>query len=72
MEPLHLRKGKKVASSIEGRSRRQCLQLKSIGKGNEIYRKTIRLEVVLKMWNWTLWRGRLPLKWKKNLVAVLT
>jgi hypothetical protein len=45
-EPLHLKKGKKVSNSVGGWSRRQRLRLKSIGRGNKIYRKTIGLEVV--------------------------
>jgi hypothetical protein len=45
-KPLHLRKGRKTASSIEGRSRRQQLRLKSMGNGNEIFRKNIGLEFV--------------------------
>jgi hypothetical protein len=80
-EPLHLRKGKKVADSIGGRSRRQRLRPKSSGKGNEIYKKIIRLAVgkratvmstgLLKIRDWTLWRGRPPPKRKKNLLASL-
>jgi hypothetical protein len=79
-ELLHLRKGKKVANSIRGQSRTQHPRLKSIGKVSEIYRKTIGLEVVratkmstglLKIWNWTLWKGRPPPKWKKKLLASL-
>jgi hypothetical protein len=52
-----------------------------MGKGNEIYRKTIGLEVVKravgissrlrKVRNWALWRGRPPPKWEKNLQAAL-
>jgi hypothetical protein len=44
-EPLHLRKWKKVANRIGGWSRKH-LRLKSTGKGNEIYRKTFKLEAV--------------------------
>jgi hypothetical protein len=61
--------------------RRQHLRLRSIGKGNEIYRKTIGLEVVkratamstgfLKMWKCALWKGRPPPKWKKYLLTPL-
>jgi hypothetical protein len=49
---------------------RQYLRLRSMGKGDEIYRKTIRLDIgkqnaSARMWNikdWTLWRGRPPPK----------
>jgi hypothetical protein len=61
--------------------RRQYVRLRSMGKGDEIYRKTIELEVVkqaiemstglLKLWNWTLWRCRPPPKRKKNLLVLL-
>jgi hypothetical protein len=80
-EPLHLRKGKKVADSIGGWSRRQRLHPKSSGKGNEIYRNIIRLAVgkratemstgLLKIKDWTMWRGRPPPKRKKKLPGAL-
>jgi hypothetical protein len=48
--------------------RRQYLRLRSMGKGDENYRKTNELEAVkratevftglMKMWNWTIWRCR--------------
>jgi hypothetical protein len=57
------------------------LHLGSVRTISRIYRKTITLEIVKgevgissgirKIKNWTLWRGRPPPKWKKNLVALL-
>jgi hypothetical protein len=43
-QPLHLRKGRKTANSIGGRSRRQQPQLERMGNSSEIFRKTIGLE----------------------------
>jgi hypothetical protein len=79
--PLYLRRKRTTTDSIRQWISEQP-RLKSKRTTSGIYRKTIGLEVVkqatemsaglLKMWNWTLWRGRPPPKWKKSLLAVLT
>jgi hypothetical protein len=43
-EPLHVRKVRKTANSIGERSRRQHPQLESMGKSNEVFRKTTGME----------------------------
>jgi hypothetical protein len=43
-EPLNLRKRINVANTIGGRSRKQHLRPKNVGRGNENYRKTNGLE----------------------------
>jgi hypothetical protein len=45
-EPLHLRKERKTANSIGGRSGRQQLRLESMRNGNDIFGKSIGLEFV--------------------------
>jgi hypothetical protein len=75
-EPLYLRKGRKVANSIGGQSRRQQLRLGSMGIANEIFGKSIGLEFVKrangmsnrlrKVKDWVLWRGRPPPKRLKS------
>jgi hypothetical protein len=76
-EHIHLRKGRKTAKNIGGRRGHQQ-QLKSMGNGNKVYSKTIRLDIakrtfrstaeMQKMKEWTLWRGRPPPKRKKRVV----
>jgi hypothetical protein len=43
-QPLYLRKGRKTANSIGGRSRRQQPRPERMGNSNEVYGKTIGLE----------------------------
>jgi hypothetical protein len=72
---IYLRKERKTAKNIGGRRRHQQ-QLKSMGNGNKVYSKTIRLDIakqtfrstaeMQKMKEWTLWRGRPPPKRKKR------
>jgi hypothetical protein len=76
-EPPHLRTWRKIASSIEGMNRREQPRLECIGKCSEIFWKTFRLDILKraneissrlqKVRKWTLWRGRLPPKQKKEL-----
>jgi hypothetical protein len=42
-KPLHMRKGRKTANSIGGRSIRQQPRLESMGNSNEVFGKTIGL-----------------------------
>jgi hypothetical protein len=73
-QPLYLRRKRTTTDSIRGWKSEQ-LHLMSKRTTSEIYRKIVRLEVVkqatkmstglLKMWNWTLWRGR-PLQNGRN------
>jgi hypothetical protein len=79
--PLYLRRKRTTTDGIREWISEQP-HLKSERTTSKIYRKTVGLEVVkretemsarlLKMRNWTLWRGRPPPKWKKSLLAVLT
>jgi hypothetical protein len=76
-EPLHLRKGRKTANNIGGRSGRQQRRLESMGNSIEVFGKAIGLQfrkraarssVMLRNTkNWTLWRGQPPPKRKKRL-----
>jgi hypothetical protein len=78
--PLYLRRKRITTDGIREWKLEQP-RLKSKRTTSGTYRKTIKLEVVkrvtemstglLKMQNWTLWRGRPPPKQKKNLLAVL-
>jgi hypothetical protein len=45
-ETLHLRRGRKIAGNIRGWSRRQQLRLESMGNGNNIFGKTIGLDIL--------------------------
>jgi hypothetical protein len=75
-ELLNLRKGRKTAKSIRGRSRRLQPRLKTMRNSNEIFWKSIGLGfgkraagspvALQRIKKWTLWRGRPPPKRKKE------
>jgi hypothetical protein len=78
-ELLHLRKGRKTDKSVGGRSRRLQPRLETMRNGIELLGKSIglgfgkraagSLVALRKIENRTLWRGRSPLKRKKEQEA---
>jgi hypothetical protein len=80
--PLYLRKKRTITDDIGGWSSRQQAPLGSEGKLKKTLHEISRSEIAKQMFetsirmrnmrNWTLWRGRLPPKRKKNLLAAFS